>query len=141
MINPRLNPDGSEILDLTPISVDLRVGYLSADMKLKQMLQRELEKDREPDETNLDDYDFELPDDTPQIHPSVQKNPQSKREILNVIKESKQKQKQSEKELDESEDLVSKQPKGASPKHNEKNTSKSANKVPTEGADENEVEE
>lgn len=87
----KLNSDGSEIVDTTKLSVGLTFRGKSAEQKLKEMLQRELERARELEETNLDDFDFELPDDSPQLHNSVVINPISKAELTHELKKQKQK--------------------------------------------------
>lgn len=92
--NMGLNPDGSERHDPTPLSVPIRGFGLSADQKLKQMLQRELERDREAEETNLDDFDFTLPDDIPAYHPSVLENPVPASQFKEIVREQRKQSKQ-----------------------------------------------
>jgi len=111
--NLGLNPDGSEIIDKTVLTVALgSQPSMSADQKLKQMLQRELAKDRDPNETNLDAYDFELPNDEIPLHPSVEINPSSARSIkeqyAKVRNEQKQQQKQKQKQTDDDHPVVRK---------------------------------
>lgn len=126
--------DGSEVVDSTPMAVPIGLHHKSADMKLKEMLARELERDRLPEETNLDDLDFDLPDDTPRVHQSVQTNFKSKREILDELRESKL-----QKQADEK--LVRKSAKTDRAKpvvHDNKNHSTSARANASEAADETE---
>lgn len=89
-----LNPDGSEIVDDTPMQIGLRGPVKSAEMKLKEMLARELEKQKRPNESELDGFDFELEDETPQLHHSVDINPMSANEIRREYREQQIRKKQ-----------------------------------------------
>lgn len=89
-----LNKDGSEKIDHTVISKPLRRGQMSAEAKLKQMVQAEIAKIKEDNETNLDAFDFEVPAEPSPIHSWVIVRPVGKKEIENELKrQQKQKQK------------------------------------------------
>lgn len=140
MINPwrkGLNSDGSEVVDTEPMSIPLsHFSGLSADQKLHQMLKRELEKDRAPLEQNLDDYDFDLPDDSVKLHHYAESNPKSKSEIIDVIKLKKSEyKKQTDDEPVVRKPSADTSNRKASKLHN-KNKSKAAGEDPTEGATE-----
>lgn len=85
-----LNKDGSEKVDKTVISRPLRSGQMSADQKLKQMVEREIQRRTEEDETNLDAFDFEVPAEPSPIHSWVIIRPVGKREIVNELKRRSQ---------------------------------------------------
>lgn len=124
-----LNPDGSEKVDTTKMSVPLQ-RYKSADQKLKEMLDRELARAREPEESNLDALDFDLPEEEPIIHHSVNTKPLSKAQVLNVIKKQKQNQTDGEKPAVRK---SAKTDRAQRVEHDE--DMDSANEVPTEGAE------
>lgn len=86
-----LNKDGSEKVDRTVISKPLRGGQMSAEQKLKQMVQQEMARAKEADESHLDYFDFEVPDDPAPIHSWVIVKPMSKKELVNEIKSRKSK--------------------------------------------------
>lgn len=88
-----LKPDGSETIDKTIISKPLRHGQMSADQKLKQMVQAEIAREKEAMESHLDYFDFEVPAEPNFLHSWVVVNPVSKKELINEIK-SKKKSKQ-----------------------------------------------
>lgn len=83
-----LDDQGREIVNTQKMSVTLRVG-LSAEQKLKEMLARELARDKEDDEYNIDDYDFELPNEEVMLHTSVRTDGITKKDIYESIKEQK----------------------------------------------------
>lgn len=137
--NMGLNPDGSEKINTEKAVIPLKRFGLSADQKLKQMLARELAKDRMRDETMLDDHDFDLPDeDSPPIHFSVDQNPISAREIKERINEQRKLQQEKSKQTGDGEP-VDRKPAKTGPagkpvaKHN--NKSSSAGESPDEVAD------
>lgn len=98
-----LNSDGSEIVDTTTVNIGLRGPIKSAEMKLKEMLERELEKQNRPNETELDSYDFELEDESPNtmLHKSVEINPMSANEIRREYREQQIRKKQKQSTVDE----------------------------------------
>jgi hypothetical protein len=127
--NTGLSKDGSEIVDQTKLSVPLQ-RYKSAEMKLKEMLDRELAKANQPEESNLDALDFDLPEETPMYHPMVNTKPLSKAQVLDVIKKQKQKQ------TDDKKPVVRKSAQTDRAKRVEHDEDMdSANEVPTEGAE------
>lgn len=132
------NPDGSEILDQTKLSVNLRAHFKSADMKLKEMLMQELAKDRLPEETLLDDHDFELPDEKPTLSHLVTTQFKSKQEILRVIQKQQQKEKLAKQnKTDDEESIIRKSAKTDRAQRVEKHKNNiPADAVPTEGAEE-----
>lgn len=89
-----LNPDGSEIVDTTPMMIGLRGPVKSAEVKLKEMMDRELERRARREETELDGYDFDLPDESIMLHPSVEVNPMSAKDIRKAYREQQQLKKQ-----------------------------------------------
>lgn len=134
----RLNPDGSEKLDLTPMSIPIRSFGLSADQKLKQMLKRELERDRERDETNLDALDFELPNDGPTLHRSVETDFYTAQQAKAAYREFKIKQSKKSKQTDGENPAVRKSAKtdpAGKPVAKHNSTAKSAGENPDEVAD------
>lgn len=94
LVNLGLNKDGSEVVDTTPVLVGLRGPIKSAEMKLKEMLRNELAKNARRDETELDGYDFDLEEEDIMLHPSVEVNPPSARELRKEYREQQIRKKQ-----------------------------------------------
>lgn len=90
LVGMGLNDDGSEIVDTTVRSVGLRGPIKSAEQKLKEMMDRELERRARREEQVIDSYDFELEDDSVMLHGSVEVNPPSARELREAYREQKQ---------------------------------------------------
>lgn len=131
-----LNPDGSEIVDTTPVYVGLRGPVKSAEMKLKEMLQRELEKNARRDETELDGYDFDLEDESIMLHPSVEVNPPSAREIRKEYREQQKRKQEKASKKDAAEDAEGPTASPQRPATSAKSVSKdSARGNATEGAE------
>lgn len=89
--NLGLNKDGSEIVDKeTKVKSLDGERVIGAHERLHQMLEAMLEKERMKDpnywETNEDDFDFELPDESVQLDPRVL-NPLDKRSIREFKKQ------------------------------------------------------
>lgn len=130
----KLNPDGSEVVDTSVISVPLRVGK-SAEQKLKEMLERELQRRELAEETELDGLDFELPLENPPVHGSVLINAPSAKVIKEKIREQKLKAKQ--KAADDAAAERAKGPAGGPKQVANDSSRKSAQPMAaTEGADE-----
>lgn len=136
--NTGLNPDGSEVIDPTVMVVPLdMLKHPSADMKLKQMLDRELERRNRPDETNLDSVDFDIESDEVTLHPLVKTDFYTKQEVLDAEKQRRKKAWLA-KQTDGKDSAVRKSAQTDRAKRVEGDTStkskKPASEAPTEGA-------
>lgn len=92
-MKPKLNPDGSEVIDNTPVAMPVSRFQSTNDMdiKLKAMVMSMLEDRREiTEEDEIDELtDWELPDDKPRNNYS-DKTP-SKKELISELTKVKAK--------------------------------------------------
>jgi len=92
-MKPKLNPNGSEILDLTPVAMPVSKFQSSNDMdlKLKAMVAMLLEERQGITEADLldDETNWELPNETPENHYSD--NMPTKKDLINEFKKFKTK--------------------------------------------------
>lgn len=138
-----LRADGSYDYSKVNKLVPQKVGNstMTADQKLRQMLQRELERMRAPDESFMDYYDFDVPNDqAPELHRAVDTDVVSGSYIRKVYTDGKKwKQEQKSKQTDDGDSISRKSAKTdrAERVDHDKNKPKSASsKNSAAGADE-----